>query len=66
MTRLPSHGSRRETTWAVAQKPKPMPRIVRLGRPANDNVRQGWRLPLRLAGAVLAAIVLGLVFYAGR
>jgi hypothetical protein len=35
-----SHGSRRATTWAVAQKPKPMPRVVRLGRAANDNARR--------------------------
>ncbi|HEU5095804.1 MAG TPA: hypothetical protein VFT77_11635 [Reyranella sp.] len=34
------HGSRRTTTWAVAQKPQPMPRVVRLGRAANDNVRR--------------------------
>ena len=34
-----SHGSRRATTWAVERKPRPMPRVVRLGRPANDNAR---------------------------
>lgn len=35
-----SHGPRRATTWAAAENQKPMPRIVRLGRPANDNHRQ--------------------------
>jgi hypothetical protein len=35
-----SHGSRRATTWAVERKPRPMPRVVRLGRAANDNARQ--------------------------
>ena len=35
-----SHGSRRATTWAVERKPQPMPRVVRPGRPANDNARQ--------------------------
>jgi hypothetical protein len=34
-----SHGSSRATTWAVERKPRPMPRVVRLGRPANDNAR---------------------------
>jgi hypothetical protein len=34
-----SHGSRRATTWAVERKPRPTPRVVRLGRPANDNGR---------------------------
>jgi len=35
-----SHGSRRATTWAVERKPRLMPRVVRLGRAANDNARQ--------------------------
>jgi hypothetical protein len=39
MARSP-HGSRRATTWAVERKPRPMPRVVRLGRAANDNARQ--------------------------
>ena len=34
-----SYGSRRVSTWAVAQVPKPRARVVRLGRPANDNGR---------------------------
>jgi hypothetical protein len=34
-----SYGSRRASTWAVAQAPKPRARVVRLGRPANDNGR---------------------------
>jgi hypothetical protein len=35
-----SQGQRPAATWAVAQKPRPMPRVVRLGRPANDNFRR--------------------------
>jgi hypothetical protein len=35
-----SHGSRRATTWAVERKSRPVPRVVRLGRPANDNSRR--------------------------
>ena len=34
-----SHGSRWAKTWAAEQSPRPVPRIVRLGRPANDNFR---------------------------
>ncbi len=40
MARSSSYGSRRAATWAVERKPRPMPRVVRLGRPANDNLRQ--------------------------
>ena len=35
-----SRGSHRTTTWAVDQKPRSLPRVVRLGRAANDNTRQ--------------------------
>jgi hypothetical protein len=35
-----SHGPRRATTWAAEQTNRPLPRIVRLGRPANDNVHR--------------------------
>ena len=35
-----SHGSRRTASWATAQKPRTTPRVVRLGRAANDNARQ--------------------------
>ena len=34
-----SYGSHRASTWAVAQAPRPRARVVRLGRPANDNGR---------------------------
>jgi hypothetical protein len=56
-----SHGSRRATTWAVAQKPKPMPRVVRLGRAANDNARQTnlrTRLLVVAIATALAMVVL--------
>jgi hypothetical protein len=39
-----SRGQRPQSTWAVAHRPKPLPRIVRLGRPANDNHRRPWRV----------------------
>ena len=35
-----SRGHRPDSSWAVAHKPRPLPRIVRLGRPANDNHRR--------------------------
>jgi hypothetical protein len=38
MARL-SHGPRRATAWTTAPQSRPMPRVVRLGRPANDNAR---------------------------
>jgi len=57
-----SHGSSRATTWAVAQTPKPLPRIVRLGRPANDNGR-GKGAIVRLALMALAAAVAAFALY---
>jgi hypothetical protein len=54
-----SHGSRRALPWAVAQRPRPMPRVVRLGRAANDNtrLRNRWTR-LIVIGAAAAAVVL--------
>jgi hypothetical protein len=58
-----SFGPNRAATWTVTQKPRPMPRIVRLGRPANDNDRPyGTVRSLLIAGlatALLALVVLG-------
>ena len=48
MARPSSYGSRRSTTWTVDQKPRSVPRVVRLGRPANDNLREP-NMGLRLA-----------------
>ena len=53
-----SHGSRRATTWTVPQKPKPMPRVVRLGRPANDNFRRPGAMVRLFVGALAAALAL--------
>ncbi len=56
-----SFGPNRAATWAVTQKPRPMPRVVRLGRPANDNHRPNAMSSLigRIAlGATLLALVL--------
>jgi hypothetical protein len=53
-----SHGPRRATTWAVTQKPRPTPRIVRLGRPANDNSRQASVLVRLFVVALAAALAL--------
>ena len=50
-----SRGSRPVTTWAAERHPRPQPRIVRLGRPANDNVRQVG-LATRLAAVGVAAL----------
>jgi hypothetical protein len=52
-----SHGSRRAIPWAVAQKPRPLPRVVRLGRAANDNARGPGLLPARLLAISLIAMV---------
>ena len=49
-----------ETSWAAIQTPKVQPRIVRVGRPANDNFRRRgvrtWMLFAGLAGAALALV----------
>ena len=53
-----SRGPRQATTWAAEQNPRPLPRIVRLGRPANDNVRQVRPLAVALSGAFATVVVL--------
>ena len=50
-----SHGPRQATTWAAEHTPRPLPRIVRLGRPANDNDR-GMR-PTHILAAIFAVAV---------
>jgi hypothetical protein len=49
-----------ETSWTATQTPKAQPRIVRVGRPANDNFRprgvRAWLLVAGLAGAALALV----------
>ena len=53
-----SRGPRRATTWAAEHNPRPLPRIVRLGRPANDNFRRpGWMVRLFVL-ALAAALAL--------
>jgi hypothetical protein len=54
-----SYGPNRAAIWAVAQKPRPKPRVVRLGRPANDNHRHGALTRLLVFG--LATMLLGFV-----
>ncbi|HEY4170416.1 MAG TPA: hypothetical protein VGM96_26720 [Reyranella sp.] len=50
-----SHDSPRMLPWAVTQRARPMPRVVRLGRAANDNARlPAWRARLILIGAAAA------------
>jgi len=62
-----SFGPRRATTWAATEKQRPMPRIVRLGRPANDNFRQpGWltrAVVLGLAGLLLTFVLVEWRFF---
>ena len=53
-----SRGPRQATTWAAEQNPRPLPRIVRLGRPANDNARRLGALTLALYGSSAVAVVL--------
>ena len=52
-----SRGPRQATTWAAEQNPRPLPRIVRLGRPANDNVRRLGPLTFALFGTFAAVVV---------
>jgi hypothetical protein len=58
VARSSSHGSRRTTTWAVERKPRPMPRVVRLGRPANDNFRQTSMIARLLVVALATALTM--------
>lgn len=56
-----------ETSWAVTQTPKAQPRVVRMGRPANDNFRRRsgrtWMLVAGLAGAALALVAVNWRFF---
>ena len=57
-----SHGSHRTLPWAVTQRARPMPRVVRLGRAANDNARRpAWRarLILIVTAATVAVLAAG-------
>lgn len=52
-----THDSPRTLPWAVTQRARPMPRVVRLGRAANDNARlSAWRARLLLIGAAAAVL----------
>ena len=54
-----SHDSPRTLPWAVTQRARPMPRVVRLGRAANDNARlPAWRARLIVIGVAAAAVAL--------
>jgi hypothetical protein len=60
-----SYGPNRAATWAVDQKPRSMPRVVRLGRPANDNHRRhGQRTRLLAFGVATALAGLALLVLA--
>lgn len=59
-----SRGPRQATSWVAEQNSRPLPRIVRLGRPANDNVRRLGPLTIALYGTFTAAVlVLALVHW---
>jgi len=56
------------TSWAATQTPKAQPRIVRVGRPANDNFRRPrgvrtWILFAVLAGAAFALVAANWRFF---
>lgn len=54
-----SHDSPRTLPWAVTQRARPLPRVVRLGRAANDNARlPAWRARLILIGGTAAVLAL--------
>jgi hypothetical protein len=59
------HGSRRTTTWAIAQKSQPVPRVVRLGRAANDNVRRT-SFRRRILVVAIATLLTIVALYAWR
>jgi hypothetical protein len=59
-----SHGSRRALPWTVAQKARPLPRVVRIGRAANDNARRP-NVPARTL-AVCLVIALAVAAVAER
>jgi hypothetical protein len=61
-----SSGPRRAKSWAAEQSFRPVPRIVRLGRPANDNVRRLGPMTRKLL-AILASVlaVLAVVHFSG-
>jgi hypothetical protein len=65
MARLSSRGSRRTTAWAVDQKPRSIPRVVRLGRAANDNARQPG-INTRLFVVVVATTLVMFAVYCWR
>ena len=65
MARSFSSGSRRTTTWAFDQKPRSMPRVVRLGRAANDNIRLP-RIHTRLFMVVVTTAAAMLALYSWR
>ena len=58
-----SRGSRRTTTWAVDQKPRTMPRVVRLGRAANDNTQQTGLKTCLLVVVSFTALVMFAMYY---
>ena len=58
-----SHGPRLATTSAVAQKPLPIPRLVRLGRPANDNHRPHNTALRMILGLAAAATLLAAAYW---
>jgi len=53
-----SHGPRRATTWTAEQNRRPAPRIVRLSRAANDNIRPYGRMTRSLFVIVTAAVAI--------
>ncbi len=60
-----SHGSRRAPTWAVAQSAAPRPRVVRLGRAANDNFRRP-SVQARLLVVLIATALITVALYDWR
>jgi hypothetical protein len=59
------HGSRQAPTWAVAQAITPRPRLVRLGRAANDNFRRP-SIQTRLLVVSIATALLMMALYDWR
>ncbi len=60
-----SHGPRAVSGWADTQKPAPRPRIVRLGRAANDNTVRPRALHVLALATLVCVFAAGVLYYFG-
>lgn len=60
-----SHGPRAVSGWADTQKPAPRPRIVRLGRAANDNTARPRAMRVLALATLVCVFAAGVLYYFG-